>query len=50
MLKDDFIARVGGSVKRRHKNDTAWRDYEVKNEEWATYYHNLQQHGFEYRL
>ena len=50
MLIEDFKARIGGSVKRRHKNSTLWREYEVKNEDWATYYFNLQQHGFEYQF
>lgn len=50
MLIKDFIARVGGSVKRRHKKDTAWREYEVVNEDCAAYYFNLQEHGYEFQL
>jgi hypothetical protein len=50
MTTEDFKARVGGSVKRRHKSDKKWREYEVKNEQWAIYYYNLQQHGFDFQL
>lgn len=50
MQLEEFKARIGGSVKRRHKNDKNWREYEVLNENYATYYFNLQQYGFEYEL
>jgi hypothetical protein len=60
MTLEDFKARVGGSVKRRlkiseiansrdHLQD-AWKEVEVKNEQYAAYYFNLQQHGYEFRV
>lgn len=50
MLIEDFIARIGGTVKRRHKSDKDWREYEVRDEKWANYYYNLQEHGFDFQL
>ena len=50
MLLEDFNARIGGSVKRRHKKDRNWREYMVLNTAYSTYYYNLQQHGYEYEL
>jgi hypothetical protein len=49
MTLEDFKARVGGSVKRRHKLQD-WKEVDVKNEQYAAYYFNLQQHGYEFRV
>ena len=49
MTLEDFNARVGGSVKRRYKNED-WREVQVKDEQYAAYYLDLMNHGYEYEL
>jgi hypothetical protein len=49
MTLEDIKARVGGSIKRRYKTEK-WKDVEVKNEDYAHYYFDLTNHGYEYQL
>jgi hypothetical protein len=49
MTQTDFLARVGGSIKRRYKSQD-WHDVEVKDEKYAYYYFDLMNHGYEYRF
>lgn len=50
MTLDDIKARVGGTIKRRHKSEWAWKEVEVKNEDYANYYFDLTKHGYEYQF
>jgi hypothetical protein len=49
MTLEDIKARIGGTIKRRY-NGGKWHDVEVKNEEYANYYFDLINHGYEYQL
>ncbi len=48
MTLDDIKAREGGTIKRRYQKE-AWKDVEVKNEDYANYYFELTKHGYEYQ-
>lgn len=49
MTLDDIKARIGGTIQRRYKNGH-WQDVEVKNEDYAHYYYDLTNHGYEFRF
>jgi hypothetical protein len=50
MTQEDFINRIGGTVKRRHKSDSEWSVCEIKSEAYAHYYYSLINHNYIYEF